>query len=821
MKTKKVTKPSVGRPDEYYSNNAFELARFGNLVMLRNILADEDFEKFSKRLAQTHPDVCRKIDSIIEWLKEEVIKYSPLHLMSRAYTEWSTASINKVSEADYGKDDTFTLTFMEYVQSLIVSIQPSDSTTIEISDSEWDGLKEKVKELFQSVNFEYQVSRTAYERECNPEFDLVLDEFKFLAQAEWTVVRGHRYMYHEKMNLEEMLSPHSEVFMQLFRITVSEFIEAAIAIQTSLSSGLSNVFLEFKRFQQLTMEKIEPKLLGRDGLTREQLPDLMEEVLQENGWEKWRDELMGKIFGTDLFDIQMITRLPALLLDRLSYSPGEEIDFFSEGQYSGWPLREWPTFRRPFLKIDGRYYCFHLHSLFDKLYRIIQRIIFDLSPDYRQEWNAKQRVMSESVPFNYFKRLLPSATIYRNVYYKMKQDGTTKVGVYETDGVVIFGDCLIIVEIKAGAFTYTSPATDFDAFMNSIKNLVFKPSEQGKRLLDCLKSDKQVVLYDSDKCENEITTLSFSDFRNQYISAITLDQLTSLASKTQHLVDLKQGSDYLPIWTLSLNDLRVYSDIFDNPLIFMHYLEHRIIALNNKNMTTFDELDHIGLYLTYNAYSEVAKELSDNGTITWQGFVKQIDRYFHELYLGTNSRKSLRQDMPKRLEEIINVMAVGNKPHRRQFASILLNTDGEWRKSYSEKIEWTLEVQRREKRLKPISCNGQLELTTFCWQSGAVPRESAKSIDHTQVVMVAMNDKSRWHLELEYDNRDALVDFDFQELNINELSESDMKRLKVDADVLKAKRVQKVRIGSGKIGRNDLCPCGSGKKFKCCCGKQQ
>ena len=23
----------------------------------------------------------------------------------------------------------------------------------------------------------------------------------------------------------------------------------------------------------------------------------------------------------------------------------------------------------------------------------------------------------------------------------------------------------------------------------------------------------------------------------------------------------------------------------------------------------------------------------------------------------------------------------------------------------------------------------------------------------------------------------------------------------------------------GKVGRNDLCPCGSGKKFKKCCGK--
>ena len=30
-----------------------------------------------------------------------------------------------------------------------------------------------------------------------------------------------------------------------------------------------------------------------------------------------------------------------------------------------------------------------------------------------------------------------------------------------------------------------------------------------------------------------------------------------------------------------------------------------------------------------------------------------------------------------------------------------------------------------------------------------------------------------------------------------------------------------VRRQSKKIGRNDLCRCGSGKKFKKCCGKQK
>jgi preprotein translocase subunit SecA len=33
------------------------------------------------------------------------------------------------------------------------------------------------------------------------------------------------------------------------------------------------------------------------------------------------------------------------------------------------------------------------------------------------------------------------------------------------------------------------------------------------------------------------------------------------------------------------------------------------------------------------------------------------------------------------------------------------------------------------------------------------------------------------------------------------------------------KTPQKVRVGGRKVGRNDPCPCGSGKKYKHCCGR--
>jgi preprotein translocase subunit SecA len=33
------------------------------------------------------------------------------------------------------------------------------------------------------------------------------------------------------------------------------------------------------------------------------------------------------------------------------------------------------------------------------------------------------------------------------------------------------------------------------------------------------------------------------------------------------------------------------------------------------------------------------------------------------------------------------------------------------------------------------------------------------------------------------------------------------------------KDFKKIQAKASKVGRNDLCPCGSGKKYKMCCGK--
>ncbi|MFN3314853.1 MAG: hypothetical protein ACK46Q_15520, partial [Hyphomonas sp.] len=63
---------------------------------------------------------------------------------------------------------------------------------------------------------------------------------------------------------------------------------------------------------------------------------------------------------------------------------------------------------------------------------------------------------------------------------------------------------MIVVEVKAGAFTYTSPATDLPAHIASLENLASSPASQGNRFVDYLESASEVVIADSD--HNEITT---------------------------------------------------------------------------------------------------------------------------------------------------------------------------------------------------------------------------------------------------------------------------------------------------------------------------
>ena len=152
--------------------------------------------------------------------------------------------------------------------------------------------------------------------------------------------------------------------------------------------------------------------------------------------------------------------------------------------------------------------------------------------------------------------MLPAARVFRPIYYRWKVgDGPAQW--HEADGILIYEDHLFVIEVKGGAFTYTSPANDLDAHLASLRTLLQAPARQGSRFVDFLESAPEVSIADAE--HNEITKLQRSDFRHVTVCTITLDAFTALAARAQHLAPLGIDVGQRPLWPLSLDDLRVYA----------------------------------------------------------------------------------------------------------------------------------------------------------------------------------------------------------------------------------------------------------------------
>lgn len=76
-------------------------------------------------------------------------------------------------------------------------------------------------------------------------------------------------------------------------------------------------------------------------------------------------------------------------------------------------------------------------------------------------------------------------------------------------------------------------------------------------------------------------------------------------------------------------------------------------------------------------------------------------------------------------------------------------------------------------------------------------------------------------LDITYDQNGTVTDVYGKKYLIDEVKEDEYNRLMHIGKENAEARIEryKKRTGKNKIGRNERCPCGSGKKYKHCCGK--
>lgn len=442
----------------------------------------------------------------------------------------------------------------------------------------------------------------------------------------------------------------------------------------------------------------------------------------------------------------------------------------------------------------------------------MQRLIQQLKPEYRQPWNGIQTQLSEELPFAYLMRLLPDARVFRSVYYPIESRQWA-----EADGLLLFEDYLFVVEVKGRGFTIEPPTTDCSAHIASLRRLVLEPANQGRRFLRYLESADTVPIFDVN--HQQVADLTRKDFRIVTLCGVTLDSLTELAAQVQHLrkIGVDVGTD--SVWSISLDDLRVFAEVFANPLEFAHFVEQRMAAFKSEVVQLEDELDHLGMYFEHNHYAQYANDLRGNETrarLTFAGYRDKVDRFFQGRLSDPTLVCNLGQKIPRRLAEIVSMLASRSaNGGRARLASAILDWGGEGRVGISAWIDEELGKHSTSRRPQPASTIGDGPATVYCW-SPTVPRHAAAALEQARTVLLLHGDGERLLLELTYDGQLTLTDVAWTWVTLASIPEAERPRLEAEAESLRRKRVARA-LHAGDIGRNDLCPCGSQKKFKKCC----
>ena len=343
-----------------------------------------------------------------------------------------------------------------------------------------------------------------------------------------------------------------------------------------------------------------------------------------------------------------------------------------------------------------------------------------------------------------------------------------------------------------------------------------KPASQGNRFLEYLNSDESVFVYD--RAHQQVGQLRRSDFRHVTICAVTLDPFTELAAQVQHLRKIGIDVGDRPIWALSVDDLRVYADIFIEPLIFLHFVEQRMRSFSSDIIQSDDEIDYVGLYVKHNDFSLYAKEMQGDGdaSIAFHGYRSDVDEFFRSRLLDPNTPSPVKQKIPTRLGEVIRLLSESKKRGRTAVSSFLLDLGGDWREKLSEYIDRDFATQPDIGRTRPFSTHGSIRLTVFCWCEGYGQRHEALALDHARTVMILNKEADRLLLELSFANASKLTDVSLVWCRSAEIPNVGLVKLESRAESLRQARLADAR-SKRKIGRNEPCPCGSGKKYKRCC----
>lgn len=298
---------------------------------------------------------------------------------------------------------------------------------------------------------------------------------------------------------------------------------------------------------------------------------------------------------------------------------------------------------------------------------------------------------------------------------------------------------------------------------------------------------------------------------------VTVSDFNEFASQMEKV---KISKAHEGIIAISLNDLWVYKYYFDNPLQFIHFIKQRTIATETVEIATYDELDHLGMYIFHNMYSLQAKDIGQGQHVNFVGYRDELDKYLSSIHVGVNYEKpkqTIPTYMAKILENVIN-----HEDEVTRFSNFLLDLSLESRENFDKSISNLARRERELGRMLPAMSFVDHCFSLFLEVPDIIIYPKEQREEYILANLVEKDIEECWSINITMDKQDTILDVQYNLFNQKDIPESKRAELKAFGKEIVERRIEQflVQNNKKKIYPNDPCICGSGKKYKRCCGRK-
>ncbi len=430
--------------------------------------------------------------------------------------------------------------------------------------------------------------------------------------------------------------------------------------------------------------------------------------------------------------------------------------------------------------------------------------------EYEDQAGENRGRVGEEITYEFLSKVFGENKIFKSVKISSKKgkDDT------DIDILCILGSKALCVQVKSKKLTTLSRTGNDEQLQKDFQGAVQDAYEQG------LVSRSKILEKNAKFIDENGNEIKLSEEIDEvYIMGVTTENYPSLTHQAHIMLDKKNDNPF-PI-VLTIFDLDLLTYYLNDPYDFLYYIRQRTSLMDY--FVADEEMSFLGYHLDQKLW----KIPKADGILIDTCFAQLVDRNYYPLKAGlevsgdgdTIKNRWKNEDF----DRLCNQLKKIGQAKITDIVFHLLDGSGNARKNLVDSI-----IKMKQKTLNDGKAhNFFMPLDDSYLPHGGVTYVSLNSDNDEELrknlltlcqVRKYKSKSDFWigfgSLKSSYNMIDIVV-FDDQKWEYNEKLE------KISKIMLEGKgQGRYIRIGK-KIGRNEKCPCGSGLKFKKCCGKNK